>query len=199
MNKQYTLREWQLSDKGSLAENANNIHIWNNVRDSFPHPYTEKDAEEYLQMVSEQEMPTTNFAIVVDSKAVGGIGIMLKSDVERATAEIGYWLGEAYWNKGIMTKVVKEITYYAFAHFPIKKLYASVFETNVGSARVLYKAGFTKEAVLKKAIIKNDVIMDLHYYSIETELNFRISLKISIFALTQPPLRKAMQNGVLKS
>lgn len=166
MSKNYLLREWSLSDKISLAENANNINIWNNVRDYFPYPYTVEDGEQFINMVLSKESPFTDFAIDVGGKAVGGIGIVLNSDVERISAEIGYWLGEYYWNRGITTNVVEEMVDYAFSHFPIKKLYAPVFDFNRASQRVLEKVGFEREAVLKQAAIKNSKIIDLHYYGL---------------------------------
>jgi RimJ/RimL family protein N-acetyltransferase len=104
--KNFTLREWQISDVASLAENANNINIWNNVRDALPHPYSEKDGREYIEMVLSQPKPATLFAIVVDGKAVGSIGFFLRTDVERISAELGYFIGEKYWNKGIVTEAV---------------------------------------------------------------------------------------------
>jgi RimJ/RimL family protein N-acetyltransferase len=162
----FILREWQLSDAASLAENANNIAIWNNVRDYFPHPYSEEDGKQFIELVLAKPNPATDMAIAVDGKAVGGIGIVLQSDVERISAEIGYWLGEMYWNKGIMTQAVREMIPYAFENFPLHKIYAPVFDFNVASQRVLQKAGFEREGVLKQAAIKNGKIVDLHYYSI---------------------------------
>ena len=116
MNKNYLLREWKLSDKESLTENANNINVWNNVRDHFPHPYKVEDAAQFIDMVLSKEQPCIDFAIEIEGKAVGGIGIVLNSDVERISAEIGYWLGENYWNRGIMTDVVKEMVDYSFSY-----------------------------------------------------------------------------------
>jgi RimJ/RimL family protein N-acetyltransferase len=165
-NKIFELREWQLSDAASLAENANSIHVWNNVRDYFPHPYSEEDGKYFIETVSSKPDPTTDMAIVVNGKAVGGIGIVLQTDVERISAEIGYWLGENYWNKGIMTEVVKQMTAYAFANFPLRKIYAPVFDFNIASQKVLQKAGFEREAILKQAAIKNGKVIDEHYYSI---------------------------------
>ena len=162
----FILREWRLSDSMSLAENANNINIWNNVRDYFPYPYSEEDGKQFIEMVLNKPKPTTDFAIVVDGKAVGGIGIVLKDDVERIGAEIGYWLGENYWNKEIMTKVVREMIEYVFLHFPLQKIFSPVFDFNIASQKVLQKAGFEREAILKQAAIKNDTIIDLHYYSL---------------------------------
>lgn len=162
----YKLREWRMSDAESLAVNANNINIWNNLRDFFPYPYSVKDGEEFIAMISNKPKPATNLAIEVDKEAVGGIGIVLNSDVERITAEIGYWLGEKYWGRGIMTSIVKEMTDYVFANFPVIKIYAPVFDFNAPSQRVLEKAGFKKEAILKQAAIKNGRIIDLHYYGL---------------------------------
>ena len=165
--KNFTLREWQISDAASLAENANNINIWNNVRDALPHPYSEKDGREYIEMAMSQPKPATLFAIVVEEKAVGSIGIFLRTDVERISAELGYFIGEKYWNRGIMTDAVKEMVSYAFTAFPhLRKIYATPFDFNIASQKVLQKAGFEREAVLKQAAIKNGEIVDLHYYSI---------------------------------
>jgi RimJ/RimL family protein N-acetyltransferase len=106
-------------------------------------------------------------AIVVNGTAVGGIGIVLKNDVERISAEIGYWLGEKYWHKGIMTQAVKMFVKYTFDNFiELQKIYATPFGFNIASQKVLQKAGFEREAILKKAAIKNGQIIDLHYYSL---------------------------------
>jgi RimJ/RimL family protein N-acetyltransferase len=160
----FELREWRQPDAPSLSANANNINIWNNVRDIFPYPYSEEDGKLFIEKVLSKSAPATDFAIVVEGKAVGGIGIAL--DVECVSAEIGYWLGEAYWNKGIMTRAVKLMVKYAFANFPLQKIYTPVFDFNIASMRVLQKAGFEREAVLKKAAVKNGKVIDLHYYCI---------------------------------
>ena len=163
----FILREWQLSDAASLAENANNIHIWNYVRDYFSHPYSEEDGKQFIEMVLNKPKPATEMAIIIGEKAVGGIGVVPQTDVERISAEIGYWLGENYWNKGIMTAVIKEMTKYAFLNFPeLHKIYAPVFDFNFASQQALQKAGFEREAVLKQAAVKNGKIVDEHYYSI---------------------------------
>ena len=162
----FILREWRLSDKASLAENANNINIWNNVRDYFPHPYTEKDGEEFILMVTNKPGPIVEFAIEIDGKAVGGVGLVLSHDVERIDAEIGYWLGESYWGKGIVTRVVKKMVTYAFENLPLKKIHATVFDYNTASMKVLENNGFEREAILKQAAIKNGKIIDLHYFSL---------------------------------
>ncbi|MDR2424115.1 MAG: GNAT family N-acetyltransferase [Prevotellaceae bacterium] len=164
-NNIFKLRQWRLSDAASLAENVNNIAIWNNLRDYFPHPYSEKDGETFIAAVLRGEMGIQQ-AIVIDGKAVGGIGAFLKTDVERITAEIGYWLGEKYWNRGIVTQAVQEFTEYVFLNLPeIQKIYATPFDFSLASQKVLQKAGFKCEAILKQAAIKNGKIVDEHYYS----------------------------------
>jgi RimJ/RimL family protein N-acetyltransferase len=166
-NNNLELREWQLSDAASLAENANNINIWNNLRDALPHPYTEEDGKQFIEMAMSQPKPATLLAIVVDGKAVGSIGIILHTDVERISAEMGYFIGENYWNKGIMTEAIKQMVTYSFTHFPhLRKIYATPFDFNVASHKVLQKAGFEREAILKQAAIKNGKIRDEHYYSL---------------------------------
>ena len=167
MNQHFELREWKLTDTASLAENANNINIWNNLRDALPYPYSEKDGREYIEMALSLPKPATLLAIVVDGKAVGSIGIFPRTDVERISAELGYFIGEKYWNKGIMTEAVKQMVTYVFTNFPqLHKIYATPFDFNIASHKVLQKAGFKQEAILKQAAIKNDKIIDLHYYSL---------------------------------
>ncbi|MDR0791758.1 MAG: GNAT family N-acetyltransferase [Chitinophagaceae bacterium] len=166
MNATFVLREWRLQDVKSLVENANNINIWKNVRDYFPHPYTEKDAEKFIQSVIHQPKPYTIFAIEIEGKAVGGIGIIPQEDIYKITTEMGYWLGEKYWNRGIMTRAVKQMVEYTFKKFSVTKIFAAIFEYNTASMKVLEKAGFTKEAILKKAAIKNGKTIDLHYYGL---------------------------------
>jgi RimJ/RimL family protein N-acetyltransferase len=166
-NQHFELREWRLTDAASLAGNANNINIWNNLRDGLPHPYSEDDGKCFIEMALSQPKPATLLAVAVDGNAVGSIGITLHKDVERITAEIGYFIGENYWNKGIMTEVVKQMVAYAFTNFPeLRKIYATPFDFNIASHKVLEKAGFEREAILKQGAIKNEKIVDLHYYSI---------------------------------
>ena len=161
----FELREWELTDCSSLAEHINNIKIWNNVRDGLPHPYTLQDAESYIRMVQTKPF-VQDFAIVIDGKAVGGIGIVPMGDVERVSAEIGYWLGEAYWNRGIMGEVIRLVVNYTFRETKILRLFACVYEYNIASMKVLEKAGFTKLTVLPKAAIKNGKVIDMHYYNL---------------------------------
>ncbi len=170
MTPNFELREWQLSDSASLAEHANNLRIWENLRDALAHPYSEADGKAFIEMVLAKPKPTTIFAIVVEGKAVGSIGFFPRTDVERITAELGYWLGEAFWKRGIMTEAVKQTVAYAFATFPeLRKIYATPFGFNIASHKVLEKAGFKREAVLKQAAIKCGKVVDEYYYSLWKE------------------------------
>ena len=136
---------------------------WDNLRDRIPFPYSEQDGREWIQTVIDKK-PPTNFTIDVAGKAVGSIGIYIKDDVYRLNAELGYWLSEDFWNHGIMTDAVKQMVAYVFSNFEIARIYSSIFEHNLPSMRVLEKAGFHKEAIHPKAIIKNGKIIDDHIY-----------------------------------
>jgi RimJ/RimL family protein N-acetyltransferase len=159
------LREWKPADEKSLVKHANNRRIWRNLRDSFPHPYTLADAREWIE-IANPVGPITNFAIVVDGAAVGGIGLMLKDDVFRRTAEIGYWLGEEFWGRGIVTEAVCAVTDYAFATFDLCRVYAGVFEWNAASMRVLEKAGYEFECRMKKSVTKDGQTIDEVIYAV---------------------------------
>ncbi len=165
-----TLRNWQEKDIKSLARNANNKKIWDNLRDQFPYPYTELAAKQWI-VIANQDRPLSNFAIEYKGIAVGGIGIIKQTDIFRKSAEIGYWLGEKYWNKGIASKAVKAMIKYSFENFDIIRLYAHVFENNIASIRVLEKCGFHEEARLNNAVIKNNIIQDCLIYALTKETN----------------------------
>jgi len=161
----FILRPFKDGDEASLVANANNIKIFNNVKDSFPHPYTHDDAVWWINANKQTENPTTCFAIDVDAEVIGAIGIIIGSDVQRVTAEIGYWLGENYWGKGIATEALKQTTDYVFTNFPdLVRLWAAVFEHNKPSMNVLEKAGFELEGIRKKGAIKNGMVIDEYVY-----------------------------------
>jgi ribosomal-protein-alanine N-acetyltransferase len=162
------LRPWQLDDAKALVAQANDRRISQNLRDAFPHPYTADDADRWLAVANKFD-PPRNFAIVVDGDPAGGIGLVLKEDVYHRTAEIGYWLGEAYWGRGIATSAVRAMVDYAFAKFDLRRLYAGVFGWNSASARVLEKAGFTFEARLRQAITKGGRTTDELVYALVRE------------------------------
>ncbi|MEK6322011.1 MAG: GNAT family N-acetyltransferase [Acidobacteriota bacterium] len=160
-----TLRPWQLGDEESLVRHSNNRNVWRNLRDAFPHPYTLADAKHWLQ-IANPSTPITNFAIVVEGAAVGGIGLVLKDDVFRRSAEIGYWIGEEFWGRGIVTEAVREVTDYAFATFDLCRVYAGVFEWNPASMRVLEKAGYEFECRMRKSVTKDGETIDELIYTI---------------------------------
>ncbi len=168
LNEEYRLRTWMPRDVSSLAKYANNRKIWLNLRDGFPHPYTEDDAVDHIERVKDQE-PVTAFAIASENEAIGGIGIHLQQDVSRRSAEIGYWLGEPFWGKGVATLALSAVVDYAFANFDLVRLYANVFESNPASARVLEKAGFTLESRERKSITKDGETMDALVYALIRE------------------------------
>ena len=158
----FILRRWQSGDEQSLVENANNYKIWKNLKDVFPHPYTITDAYEWVEIASGS---SESFAIQVDGKAVGAIGILLKDDIYRKNAEIGYWLGEAYWGNEIISNAIPDIVNYTFANYDVHRIYAGVFEYNIPSMRVLEKAGFEQEAILKKSLTKEGNLYDEYIYA----------------------------------
>lgn len=160
-----TLREWRQGDEASLVRHANNRKIWDNVRDAFPNPYTDEAAREWIEHGS-RKPGTLSLAIVMDGVAVGGIGLIFGEDIYAKTAEMGFWLGEEFWNRGIMTEAVKGLTDYAFANYPFASIFAGVFEWNRASARVLEKAGYAFEARLRKHITKNGITVDELIYAV---------------------------------
>jgi RimJ/RimL family protein N-acetyltransferase len=153
------IRSWRSGDEASLARHANNRKIWLNVRDRFPHPYTLADAEAWVAKAPVAD-PETQFAIEVDGEAAGGIGLFLQEDVERYSAEIGYWLGEAHWGRGITTAAVRRFTDYAFDAFGLCRIYANVFAWNAASIRVLERAGYQLEGRLRQSGVKDGKVVD---------------------------------------
>ena len=172
-----TLRPWSFKDADRLAIIANNRRIADNLRDGFPHPYTDTDARKWLDTVIPVNDPPKFFAIIYESNLAGSIGIMTKEDIYRKNIEIGYFLAEEYWGKGIITKAVKAATAYAFLKFDVVRVYAEPFADNPGSRRVLEKAGFKCEAIFKNYVIKNGVIKDSCIYSVLKE-DFKYTTRV---------------------
>jgi len=158
------IRPWTSDDTPALVKYANNRKVWLNMRDAFPHPYTKASAATFLEKVDGQN-PTTFFAIATGHEAIGGIGLVPRQDVHRLTAELGYWLGEPYWGKGIMTEAVDKFVAWAFEQFPFVRIYAEPYATNASSCRVLEKAGFALEGRLRRSAIKDGQILDQFLYS----------------------------------
>lgn len=165
------LREFTTEDAPRLAEIANNKKISDNLRDGFPHPYSIQDAETFIAMCLKR-MPPQIFAIEYNGIYVGNIGLHKETDVYRKSAEIGYFLAEPYWNKGIMPVAVNMICDYGFKNLDIVRIHTGVFDYNLASQKVLEKCGFMKEAVFKKSIFKNGIICDeIRYAKIKEALS----------------------------
>lgn len=162
--KQCEVRSYLETDAVSLAQYADNRKVWLNLRDAFPHPYTVSDAQAFISKALTMQ-PETMFAIAVEDKAVGGIGFNLHGDVERVSAEIGYWLGEEFWNRGIMTEALKAVTQYAVKEHDLTRVYALPYEWNHASFRVLEKAGYVLESCMRRSAVKVGRIIDQRLYA----------------------------------
>lgn len=161
------IRKWQLSDARDLASALSNTKIQDNLRDGLPYPYTEKDAVEYITaMLSADENETFAFAITIDDKVIGSIGAFRQGNIHRRTAELGYYLAEDNWGKGIMTQAVKQICNYVFDKSDVIRIYAEPFAYNTASCRVLEKAGFQYEGTLKNNAVKNGRVVDMKMYAL---------------------------------
>ena len=143
---------------------ANDISVWRNLRDAFPHPYTLEHARVFIEHTLSQA-PTPHRAIVVDGLAVGTIGLKLGTDVERVSAELGYWLGAPYRGRGIMTEAIRAFSDEAFETFSLSRIFALPFAHNVASCRALEKGGYALEGVLRRSCIKEGQILDQHQYA----------------------------------
>lgn len=165
--KDFILREWQPEDYHSVAVVANNKKIADNLRNAFPYPYTEEDAKWYVNdCIAKGDRRQLTYAIVVENKAVGSIGVFVQDDVYEKSAELGYWLAEDYWRMGIMSRAVQMICDEAFCKFDINRIYAEPFEHNMGSRGVLEKAGFICEGTMKNGVYKNNRVFSYCMYAL---------------------------------
>ena len=153
------IRNFLYGDASGLCRNGDNPNIAINQRECFPHPYTIEHARNWIQHVRENE-PATRFCIATPKEAIGEIGIVLQPDVHRYSAEIGFWIGESYWGKGLMTKAVDWMVNYCFESLHLKRIFADVVDYNLASKKVLQKCGFELEGVLRQNIFKNDQFYD---------------------------------------
>ena len=161
----FILRPWQRGDEHAIVPHANNWNVARNVGDRFPHPYTLENAKRFVGRWSDQAPPQRVFAIVVDGKPAGSVGIHENGDVLRRTYELGYWLGETYWGRGITTEAVGLATAYAFEVLPAIRLEAHVYARNPASVRVLEKNGYTCEGRLRKRVFKAGEVLDEFIYA----------------------------------
>jgi [ribosomal protein S5]-alanine N-acetyltransferase len=159
-----SVRSYTFADAESLAKYANNRKVWLNLRDGFPYPYTIDNANDFISRATSSK-PETNFAIDVNGEAAGGIGFSLHTDIERISAELGYWLAEPFWGRGITTEAVRALTDYAIKEHNLMRVYAVPLEGNEASRRVLEKAGYTLEGVMRKSALKDGKILDQFLYA----------------------------------
>ncbi len=164
------IRKWELSDAKDLAAALSNKKVQDNLRDGLPYPYTVQDGKEFISaMLSADENETFAFAITVDNTVIGSIGIFRQGNIHRQTAELGYYIAEEYWGKGIMTEAVKQICEYVFGDSDIIRIYAEPFAYNIASCRVLEKVGFQYEGTLRSNAVKNGKVIDMKMYSLIKE------------------------------
>jgi [ribosomal protein S5]-alanine N-acetyltransferase len=142
-----------MDDAEALVRHADNVNVARQLRDRFPHPYTRANASIFLKAATSAAEPS-NLAIEVDGEAAGAIGYVPGMDVERYSAEIGYWLGESFWGRGIATEALLLVTDYVFTTANLLRLFALPFADNAASARVLEKAGYVREAILRSSSVK---------------------------------------------
>lgn len=159
-----TVRSWRRDDHPALVRFAGNRKIWLNLRDRFPHPYTDAHAAAFLDGAIAAQ-PETVFAIDVGGEAVGGVGVIPGVDVERVAAELGYWVAEPFWGRGVATAAVRGVTGHAFQTLGLLRLFALPFADNLASRRVLEKAGYQLECVMRRSAIKNGVVKDQALYA----------------------------------
>jgi RimJ/RimL family protein N-acetyltransferase len=158
------LRPWSEGDEVSLVRHANNYEVWRRLRDRFPHPYTQADAEQWIAFATQETQ--RQGAIEVYGEAAGGIGLELESDINCRSAEIGYWLGEAFWGKGITTAAVRALTSYGFEAFNLTRIFAVPFANSSASIRVLEKCGYIREGIMRRSAIKEGVVLDQVLYAL---------------------------------
>lgn len=164
MDTPFTLRPWALDDLPNLVRYANNFEIAKFLTDKFPHPYTEESGRQFITR-NMGDTPTRVMAIDLDGQAVGAIGLHPQEDVMRKNLEMGYWLGQPFWGQGIMTRAVPQMVEYGFRNFDVARIYARAYGPNIGSQRVLEKAGFVLEAHFKNTLFKNGEFLDELIYA----------------------------------
>jgi [ribosomal protein S5]-alanine N-acetyltransferase len=158
------LRPLVVADAPSLARYANDHGVWENLRDRFPHPYTLDDALAYITHVAARPVQTS-FGIVVDGMAIGSISLMLGEDIARRSAEVGYWIGRPYWGRGIMVEALQATSRYGFEHLDLARIFAVPFARTARSVRVLEKAGYVREGVMRHSAVKDGVLLDQLLYA----------------------------------
>ena len=162
-NNKFSLRPLTDNYADSLARQLNNKKVWDNLRDALPYPYTSQDAAWFINFQQNDPLLTC-YGIVVDGEVVGNIGFTRSEDIERFTAEVGYYIGEDYWGQGIMSAALSEAVEDYFKTTEVVRLFATPFDYNKASAKVLEKAGFTLKCIFTKGAYKNGQFGDMLYY-----------------------------------
>jgi RimJ/RimL family protein N-acetyltransferase len=161
----FSLRPWTMNDLPSLVKYANNPKIASRLTDAFPHPYTKENGKAFIEMATKNS-PVNVFCIDINGEACGGIGLHAQQDVHRKNMEMGYWLAEPYWGKGIITNAITQTVEYGFRNFDITRIFARPYGSNLASQRVLEKAGFKLEAKLERTLFKNGIFEDEFIYAV---------------------------------
>ena len=151
------VRPWRRNDVDALVRHANDWEVARHLRDAFPYPYSPADANSWLEVA---ETSRVNWAIEVGGEAVGAIGLAQGADIARYSAELGYWLGRACWGRGIATAAVRGVTEHAFRDLGLLRVFALPFAENGASCRVLEKADYRREGVLRGSAVKAGRVMD---------------------------------------
>ena len=159
------VRSFRGTDAADLALHANNRKVWLQLRDRFPHPYSVDDARGFIAFARGATLES-EFAITVDDLPVGAIGAILRDDVERCSAEVGYWLGEPHWGRGIATRALAGFTRFAFDTWDLERLYAVPLASNTASCRVLEKVGYQLEGRMRRSAVKDGTVRDQLLYAI---------------------------------
>jgi RimJ/RimL family protein N-acetyltransferase len=159
------LRPWKSGDEDALVAAADHREVWLNLADFFPHPYTRKDAEAWIQRVQEDRTGLPHLAIVSEEGPVGGIGVRRLWDIARFTGDLGYWLAPRVWGRGYATESLLALTDHLWNASDLQRLEARVLEWNPASCRVLEKAGFVREGRLRRAAFKDGSLIDAWLYA----------------------------------
>lgn len=162
------IRKWRAEDAEQLAKILSNKKIQDNLRDGLSYPYTEKDAQDFINSMLESDATKTFAFAIVNKKdqVIGSIGAFRCENIHRQTAEMGYYLAEDYWGQGLGTSAVTQLTDYVFETTDIMRIFAEPFTTNRASCRLLEKCGFQLEGTLRINAVKNGEIKDMCMYAL---------------------------------
>ncbi len=165
-----TIRRWQMEDAAELAQALSNKNVQDNLRDGLPYPYTKADAAGYISaMLAADPNETFAFAIVAENRVVGSIGASRQGNIHFRTAEMGYYIAEPYWGRGLGASAVGQVCRYVFKNTDILRIYAEPFASNAASCRILEKNGFVYEGTLRCNAQKNGALLDMKMYALIKE------------------------------